>query len=117
MPGSDPEQVAEFGFYQVGMSAMLPGGAPVHGGTILTVFGMGFGEYAGSPVAKCKLGLQVTKVLATTSGPDQFLCKSLPSGMAETVEVTISLNGQNYDGPMDGSSLTLKYMRSPTWAR
>ena len=99
--------------HQVGLDSTWPRGGPTDGGTRVTVNGHGFTSFSSAFGVRCRFNEVVVQAAPEEVTTSYTVCILPPRDKAGAVNVTVSLNGVDYDGPLDGSTLLFTYYFSP----
>jgi alpha-tubulin suppressor-like RCC1 family protein len=79
------------------VSAVWPKSGPAAGGTVVTITGTGLAAFSAAHPVLVRFGSGSTRVEALKGGTATMLTVIAPAGEG-TVDVTVSLNGQDYSG-------------------
>lgn len=103
----------QFKFYTVDIESTWPRGGPTEGGTRVTVNGHGFTTFTSASGVRCRFDEVEVQAAPEEVATLYVVCLLPPRDEAGAVTVTVSLNGVDYDGPLDGSPLLFTYYLPP----
>ena len=114
-----------FTYYTVVVDKLQPDGAPISGGTRVTLFGSDFGNVGsgvsnasdyGAADARCRfVSEDTTAIYGTVLGESgagvngSYLTCVAPPAPAGVASLLVSLNGENYNGPAGGGKWAVTY--------
>lgn len=86
------------------MGSTWPKGGPTDGGTRVTINGLGFTSFVSAYGVRCRFNDVVVVAAPEEVTESTIMCILPPRAEAGTVIVTVSLNGVDYDSPLEGSA-------------
>ena len=95
------------------LGSTWPRGGPTDGGTRVTINGHGFKSFSSAFGVRCRFDEAVVQAAPEEVTSSYTVCILPPRNEAGAVKVTVSLNGVDYDSPLDGSDLLFTYYFSP----